>query len=76
MAENSYRIDWTRFVPGGYHSRECSAVRGDLDTVRTFLDDQLVYADGEPIVVTEFTKSDQQWGRIVPASEWDVCPEM
>lgn len=71
-AENSYRIDWTRFAPGGHHERECSAVRGDLETVREFLDSQPVYGLGEPIVVTEYTKSDQQYGRIVPASEWDV----
>jgi len=69
---NGYRIDWTRFVPGGAHSRECSAVRGDLETVREFLDDQMVYGK-EPIVVTEYTKSDQAFGRVVPASEWDVC---
>lgn len=69
---NGYRIDWTRFVPGGAHSRESSFVRGNLETVRRYLDDQLVYGH-EPIVVTEFTQSDQATGRIVPASEWDTC---
>ena len=67
-----FRIDWTRFVPGGHHERECSFVRGTLETVRNYLDSQDVYGLGEPIVVTEFTKSDQQVGRVVPASEWDV----
>lgn len=70
---NGYRIDWTRFVPGGAHSRECSSVRGDLGTVRDFLDGQDVYAKGESIVVTEYTQSDQAAGRVVPASEWDIC---
>jgi hypothetical protein len=73
MTHNGYRIDWTRFVPGGAHERESSFVRGDLGTVRDYLDGQLVYGRGEPIVVTEFTQSDQVAGRIVPASEWDVC---
>lgn len=68
---NGYRIDWTRFVPGGHHSRESSFVRGSLETVRSYLDDQDVYGR-EPIVVTEFTKSDQLAGRVVPVSEWDV----
>lgn len=73
MTRNGYRIDWTRFVPGGAHSRECSAVRGDLQTVRDYLDSQSVLA-ADPIIVTEHTQSDGQ-GRIVPASEWDVIPE-
>lgn len=71
MTQNGYRIDWTRFVPGGHHSRESSFVRGDLETVRVYLDGQCVYGR-EPIVVTEYTKSDQVAGRVVPASEWDV----
>jgi hypothetical protein len=71
---NGYRIDWTRFVPGGAHSRECCSVRGDLQTVRDYLDAQDVYGR-EPIVVTEYTQSDQQYGRIVPAGEWDIDPE-
>lgn len=71
-SEYGYRIDWTRFVPGGAHERECSAVRGGLEAVREFLDNQDVLAK-DPIVVTEYTKSDQAFGRIVPASEWDVC---
>lgn len=72
---NGYRIDWTRFVPGGNHERESSAIRGaDLSAVRDFLDSQDVYARGEPIVVTEHTESDGI-GRVVPASEWDICEE-
>jgi hypothetical protein len=70
-ADNGYRIEWTRFVPGGAHSRECSAIRGDLGSVRDFLDSQMVYGR-EPIVVVEHTQSDGQ-GRVVPASEWDIC---
>ena len=70
---NGYRIDWTRFVPGGAHSRESSFVRGDLETVREYLDGEMVYGGGQPIIVTEFTQSDQAYGRTVPASEWDVC---
>jgi hypothetical protein len=73
MTDNGYRIDWTRFVPGGAHERESSAIRGDLQSVRNFLDNQDVYGR-EPIVVTEHTKSDG-FGRVVPASEWDVCEE-
>jgi hypothetical protein len=69
-ADNGYRIEWTRFVPGGYHSRECSSIRGDLESVRNFLDSQDIYAK-DPIVVVEHTKSDG-FGRIVPAEEWDV----
>ncbi|MES2211386.1 MAG: hypothetical protein V4515_14580 [Chloroflexota bacterium] len=72
MTQNGYRIDWTRFVPGGYHSKESSFVRGDLETVRSYLDAQCVYGK-EPIIVTEFTQSDQASGRVVPASEWDIC---
>lgn len=58
-------------MPGGYHSKESSFVRGDLGTVREYLDGQDVYGR-EPITVTEFTQSDQAFGRVVPASEWDV----
>lgn len=65
-----YRIDWTRWVPGGHHTRESSLVCGGLEDVRNFLDAQLVF--GDPIVVTEHTRSDGM-GRIVPDSEWDVC---
>ena len=69
-ADNGYRIEWTRFVPGGAHSRECSAIRGDLESVRNFLDSQDVLA-ADPIVVVEHVTSDGN-GRAVPASEWDV----
>lgn len=71
---NGYRIEWTRFVPGGAHSKESSSVRGDLNTVREFLDHQMVYGH-EPITVTEFTQSDQSHGRIVPTDEWDVIED-
>lgn len=70
MTYNGYRIDWTRFVPGGYHSQESSFVRGDLSTVREFLDDQMVLGSA-PIIVTEHTQSDGI-GRVVPGDEWDV----
>lgn len=68
---HQYRIDWTRFVPGGYHSRESSLTYGSLEDVREFLDSQDVLAK-DPIVVTEHVQSDAP-GRVVPASEWDVC---
>lgn len=71
---NVYRIEWTRYVPGGDHSRECSSVRGDMQTVRDYLDAQCVWGRGEPIIITEHTQSDGV-GRIVPASEWDIDPE-
>lgn len=74
MNTSGYRIDWTRWVPGGYHERESSFVRGDLQTVRDYLDTQRVLSSA-PIVITEYTMSDQQIGRIVPASEWDIDPE-
>jgi hypothetical protein len=74
MQINGYRIDWTRFVPGGAHERESSFVRGDLGTVRGYLDSQSVLGAGK-IIVTEFTQSDQASGRVVPASEWDICEE-
>ena len=69
-AHNQYRIDWTRFVPGGAHSRESSLVYGGLEDVREFLDNQDILAK-DPIVVTEHTQPDGP-GRVVPASEWDV----
>ena len=72
MTYNGYRIDWTRMVPGGVHERESSFVRGDLETVRNFLDSQDVWGRGEPIVITEHITSDG-FGRVVPASEWDIC---
>ncbi len=68
-----YRIEWTQFVPGGDHSRECSAIRGDLESVREFLDSQDILAK-DPIVVVEHTESDGT-GRIVPTSEWDICED-
>jgi hypothetical protein len=67
----SYRIEYTEHKPGGYLERQCDRVVGDLETVRTYLDNQDVWA-ADPIVITEYTQSDGR-GRIVPASEWDVC---
>jgi len=70
-----YRVDWTRMVPGGAHSRESSLVYGGLENVRDFLDKQEVWSRGLPIVVTEHTQSDGN-GRVVPASEWDVIVDV
>lgn len=67
---NGYRIDWTRFVPGENHTRESDFLRGDLDSVREFLDSQSVYGR-DPIIVTEFISSDGD-GRLVPSEEWDI----
>lgn len=74
MRINTYRIDWTRTVPGGNHTRESSLVRGSLVDVRRFLDGQRVWSRGLPIIITEHTMSDGV-GRIVPAAEWDVMDD-
>jgi hypothetical protein len=71
---NGYRIEYTRFVPGGNHERECVAVRGnDLSVVRDYLDSEDVYGR-DPIVVVEHMTSDGN-GRVVPLSEWDACED-
>jgi hypothetical protein len=70
---NGYRIEWTRFVPGGTHSRESVSIRGTLEDVRIYLDSQSVFGR-DPIVVVEHTQSDGN-GRVVPAEEWDIIDD-
>ena len=68
-----YRIQYTEVLPGGYHSRQDDLISGDLQSVRDYLDARRIYGR-DPIVITEHTQSDGN-GRIVPASEWDVCED-
>jgi hypothetical protein len=71
-----YRIQYTEVVPGETHYRQDDIVypgdRGVL-SILDYLDKRSVWA-ADPIVVIEHTQSDGN-GRIVPASEWDVCEE-
>jgi hypothetical protein len=67
----SYRVEYTEVKPGGHRDRQCDIVRGDLEAVRAYFDDCDIWA-ADPIVVVEHTQSDGS-GRVVPASEWDVC---
>ena len=67
----SYRVQWTEMKPGGHRERQDDLVRGDLEDVRNYFDSHSVYGR-DPIVVIEHTESDGR-GRVVPASEWDVC---
>jgi hypothetical protein len=69
-----YRIDYTEMTPGRpeNYTKQSTIVHGeDVRCVMDYLDTQLVYGR-DPIVVIEQTQSDGP-GRIVPASEWDVC---
>lgn len=76
MGMTRYRIQYTEVVPGGSHYRQDDIVhageRGVL-SVLDYLDQRSVWA-ADPIVVIEHTQSDG-FGRIVPASEWDVCED-
>jgi hypothetical protein len=71
-----FRVQYTSVKPGGAREREDDIVyagdRGVL-AVGDYLDQHNVWA-ADPIVVTEHTQSDGI-GRIVPASEWDVCED-
>lgn len=66
-----YRVQYTEMMPGGSRYRQDDLVIGDLEAVRDYLDARSIWSYS-PIVITEHTQSDGI-GRIVPASEWDVC---
>jgi hypothetical protein len=71
-----YTIEYTEMIPGGDLYRQCDIVHaGDrgIAAVGDYLDKRDVWGK-DPIVVTEHTQSDGI-GRIVPASEWDVCED-
>lgn len=68
-----YTVQYTEMVPGGELYRQSDIVHGDLEAVRCYFDRQSIWA-ADPIVVTEHTQSDGL-GRVVPASEWDICEE-
>lgn len=69
-----YRVKYTEVVPGGTHYHQDTIVypgeRGIL-SINDYLDQFNIWA-ADPIVVIEHTQSDGN-GRVVPASEWDVC---
>lgn len=67
----SYRVEYTEMKPGGARERQCHRVVGDLENVRTYLDSRSIWA-ADSIEIIEFVESDCR-GRVVPASEWDVC---
>ena len=66
-----YRVQYTEMIPGGARYKQDDLVMGDLQTVRDYLDTRSIWSY-DPITITEHTQSDGI-GRIVPASEWDVC---
>jgi hypothetical protein len=72
MSETArYRVQYTEMIPGGARYHQDDLVRGTLADVRDYLDARHIWA-ADPIVIIEHTQSDSP-GRIVPASEWDVC---
>jgi hypothetical protein len=68
-----YRVEYTEVKPGNYHDLQCDMIDGDLTTVRDYFDARHISAVA-PILVIEQTKSDG-YGRVVPASEWDVMED-
>ncbi len=71
MGMTRYRVQYTEMKPGGTLERQDDMVHGDLEALRNYFDQCVIWA-ASPIVVIEQGPSDGN-GRIVPASEWDVC---
>ena len=71
MSTSKYRVQYTEMIPGGARYRQDDMVYGDLESVRNYFDARDVWA-ADPMVVIEQGPSDG-FGRVVPASEWDVC---
>ena len=65
-----YRIQYTKMKPGGTLEKQDDLIHGTLEDVRMYIDTSHVHGRS-PITITECTKSDG-YGRVVPASEWDV----
>lgn len=68
---SKYRVQYTSVKPGGTREREDDMVYGNLEAVRCYFDEQSIWA-ADPIVMIEQGMDDGP-GRVVPASEWDVC---